>query len=136
RQSRVVPSLNSRDGVGPVSARAGQLGWPFVATFKEGRTPALWQEYRALLQASPQNRLRRAGGDGRVQEFRWVERLDYRDSEGRDWQLAALEGSERTAGGEGEGFAWRTRLAGGERAGGGFGGRLRTRGSTGRRTAA
>jgi len=109
-QLRLVLSLDSLYGVGPAFALAGQFGWPFVATFKEGRTPALWQEYRALLQASPQNRLRRAGGDGRVQEFRWVERLDYRDSEGRDWQLAALECSERTADGQEQYFAWLTRL--------------------------
>src|SRR5262249_58481674 len=85
-QLRLVLSLDSLYGVGPAFALAGQFGWPFVATFKEGRTPALWQEYRALLQASPQNRLRRAGGDGRVQEFRWVEPLDYPGSEGGGWQ--------------------------------------------------
>jgi hypothetical protein len=109
-QLRLVLSLDSLYGVGPAFALAGQFDWPFVATFKEGRTPALWQEYQALLQASPQNRLRRAWGDGRVQEFRWVERLDYQDSEGREWQLAALECTERTADGQEQYFAWLTRL--------------------------
>jgi hypothetical protein len=109
-QLRFVLSLDSLYGCGTAFALAEPFGWPFVATFKEGRTPALWQEYQALLQASPRNRLRREWGDGLVQEYRWVERLDYEDSTGREWQLAALECRERTAAGQEQYFAWLTRL--------------------------
>jgi hypothetical protein len=109
-QLRCVLGLDSLYGCGPVFALAGELDWPFVVTFKEGRTPALWQEYQALLQACPQNRLRREWGDGRVQQFRWVQRLDYRDSAGRDWQLDALECTETTAAGQEQYFAWLTPL--------------------------
>lgn len=88
---------------------ARELGWSFVVTFKEGRTPALWREYRSLLGQCPGNELRRAWGDGRTQVFRWVGRLDYRDSEGRDFRLGALECTETAADGE-HYFAWLTAL--------------------------
>jgi hypothetical protein len=81
-----------------------------VVTFKEGRTPALWREYRALLPLCPEHTLTRTWGDGRVQQFRWVKRLAYEDSEGRTWQLDALECTERTADGAEHYFAWLTGL--------------------------
>jgi len=109
-QLRFVLSWDSLYGCGTAFALAEPYDWPFVATFKEGRTPALWQEYQALLQACPKNRLRREWGDGLVQEYRWVQRLDYEDSEGREWQLAALECRERTAAGQEQYFAWLTPL--------------------------
>jgi hypothetical protein len=59
---------------------AQQLGWSFVVTFKEGRTPALWREYQALLKECPENVLQRTWGDGREQTFRWVTQMDYADS--------------------------------------------------------
>ena len=88
---------------------AQELGWSFVATFKEGRTPALWREYRALLGQCPENVLRREWGDGRAQVFRWLPRLDYQDSEGREFRLGALECTETTAAGQ-QYFAWLTAL--------------------------
>ena len=94
---------------GAFFALAESLGWSFVVTFKEGRTPALWREYRALLGQCPDNRLRRQWGDGRVQVFRWLQRLDYQDSEGRDFRLSALECTETTATGQ-HYFAWLTVL--------------------------
>jgi hypothetical protein len=109
-QLRFVLALDSLYGCGPVFALAQELGWSYVVTFKEGRTPALWREFRALLPACPDNALRREWGDGRVQEFRWVPRLAYEDSDGRRWELNALECTERTAGGEGRYFAWLTAL--------------------------
>jgi hypothetical protein len=74
-------------------------------TFKEGRTPALWREYQALLPACPENTLQRRWGDGRMQAFRWVPRLDYQDSDGRRWQFNALECTETTDGPR-HYFAW------------------------------
>jgi hypothetical protein len=90
-----VLALDSLYGCGPMFALAEELGWPFVVTFKEGRTPALWREYCALRDASPENVLRQSWGDGRVQEFRWVKQLDYKDSAGRCWKLNALECTDR-----------------------------------------
>jgi hypothetical protein len=79
-------------------------------TFKEGRTPALWQEYQSLLPACPENALTRRWGDGRVQQFRWVPHLDYQDSDGRRWKLNALECTETTTDGPRHYFAWLTDL--------------------------
>jgi len=105
-----VLALDSLYACGPVFALAQELGWSYVVTFKEGRTPALWREFRALLPACPENVLERTWGDGRVQQFRWVNQLDYQDSAGRWWKLNALECTETTADGHRQYFAWLTPL--------------------------
>jgi hypothetical protein len=110
-QAPFVLALDSLYACGPVFALAQRMKWSVVATFKEGRTPALWREYRALLRQCPDNVLKCQGGDGRVEEFRWVPQLDYEDSEGRRWKLNALECTETTATGEEQYFAWLTPLA-------------------------
>ena len=46
-QLRFILALDSLYGCGPLFALARKFGWSFVVTFKEGRTPALWQEFRA-----------------------------------------------------------------------------------------
>jgi hypothetical protein len=109
-QLRFVLALDNLYACGPLFALAGELGWSFVVTFKEGRTPALWREYQALLPLCPEQTLSRVWGDGRVQVFRWVNQLAYEDSEGRRWQLDALECTERTAEGGKHYFAWLTGL--------------------------
>jgi hypothetical protein len=80
-----------------------------VVTFKEGRTPALWREFQALLPACPENTLTHTWGDGRVQTFRWVGQLDYQDSAGRCWKLNALDCTETTQD-QRHYFAWLTAL--------------------------
>jgi hypothetical protein len=96
-QLRFVLALDSLYGCGPVFALAQQLRWSYVVTFKEGRTPARWRDFQALLPACPENALTRTWGDGRAQAFRWVPQLDYEDSDGRRWKLNALECTETTA---------------------------------------
>jgi hypothetical protein len=105
-----VLALDNLYACGPVFALAQGLGWSYVVTFKEGRTPALWREFRALLPECPANVLQRTWGDGRVQEFRWVPQLAYQDSAGRSWPLNALDGTETTADGGQQYFAWLTPL--------------------------
>jgi hypothetical protein len=108
-----LPFVLSLDGLyscGTVFALAKKLNWSYVVTFKEGRTPALWREFRALLPQCPENTLTRTWGDGRVQTFRWVLQLDYEDSEKRSWKLNALECTETTKDGEKQYFAWLTGL--------------------------
>jgi hypothetical protein len=109
-QLQFVLALDSLYGCGPVFALAQEFGWSFVVTFKEGRTPALWQEFRALLAACPENVWRRQWADRPVQEFRWVTELSYQDSEQRVWQLNALECTETAASGQQQYFAWLTAL--------------------------
>jgi hypothetical protein len=109
-QLRFALALDSLYGCGPVFALVKQLNWHYVVTFKEGRTPALWREFQALLPQCPQNIVKQTWGDGRVQEFRWVPDLAYEDSEGRSWKLNALECTETTASQEQQYFAWLTAL--------------------------
>ena len=114
-QLRVVLALDNLYACGPLFALAAEQGWSFVVTFKEGRTPALWREFLTLRAACPQNHRRRDWGDGLVQEFRWVERLAYEDSEGRPWRLNALACTERRPRGEVGYFAWLTPLPVGQK---------------------
>ncbi len=110
-QLRFVLALDSLYGCGPVFALAQQFGWSFVVTFKEGRTPALWREFQALLPECPENVVKREWKGGCVQEFRWVRQLDYKDSAGRSWKLNALECTETTTTTEErQCFAWLTGL--------------------------
>lgn len=108
-QLRFVLAVDNLYACGPLFALAQELKWSFVVTFKEGRTPSLWRDYRALLPLCPENVLRRTWDD-RVQEFRWVNDLSYQDSEGRWWQLNALECTEQTTEGARYYCAWLTAL--------------------------
>jgi hypothetical protein len=108
-----LPFVLSLDGLyacGPVFALVQELNWSYVVTFKEGRVPALWREFQALLPQCPHNTLTRTWGDGRVQTFRWVSRLDYEDSRKHSWKLNAVECTETTAAGDHQYFAWLTPL--------------------------
>jgi hypothetical protein len=109
-QLRFVLSLDSLYGCGPLFALAKELGWSFVVTFKEGRTPSLWQEFQTLLPQCPENALTQTWGDGRVQRFRWVNQMQYEDSERRHWKLNALECMETTKDSDQQYFAWLTPL--------------------------
>lgn len=85
-------------------------GWSFVFTFKEGRTPALWREFQALLNVVPQQVVTVDLPDGTKQEYRWVNDLDYQDSDHRRWQLNALQCWETPPKAAPQLFAWLTRL--------------------------
>ena len=84
--------------------------WSYVLTFKEGRMPAVWDEFRRLLPLCPENALERPLPDGTRQAYRWVSGLEYTDDEGRHWRLNALECVETTPEGEATRFAWVTDL--------------------------
>jgi hypothetical protein len=140
-QLAFVLAVDNLYACGTFFALMAELGWSFVVTFKEGRTPALWREYPSLLAGCPANVLRRSWGEGREQVFRWLNRLDYQDSEGRDFQLNALECTE-TQDNQEHYFAWLTALPMGRKTveeiaqkGGRDRWKVEDEGSTGRRTA-
>jgi len=108
-QLRFVLSVDSLYACGTTFALVEQLGWSCVATFKEGRTPALWREYVALREQCPQQVVRRSW-DKRVEAFRWVKQLVHEDSEGRCWKLDALECRETSTDGTEQYFSWLTLL--------------------------
>lgn len=85
-------------------------GWTFVFTFKEGRMPALWREFQALLPLVPQQVVTVDLPDGTKQEYRWVNALDYVDSDQRPWKLNALQCLESKPDGSPTLWAWLTWL--------------------------
>jgi hypothetical protein len=85
-------------------------GWSLVFTFKEGRLPALWREFQALLKLVPQQVVTVDLPDGTRQVYRWVNDLDYQDSDQRRWKLNALQCWETPAEEQPKLFAWLTRL--------------------------
>jgi hypothetical protein len=85
-------------------------GWSFVFTFKEGRLPALWREFQTLLAQVPEQVVTVDLPDGTKHEYRWVNNLDYEDSEQRHWKLNALQCRETPREGPAKLFAWVTWL--------------------------
>jgi hypothetical protein len=108
-QARLVLSGDSLFACGRVLEICKANEWDFVLVFKEGRMPALFQEYESLLALHPDNRLERPG-DAATRVYRWVCDLWYEDSEQRRWTLHALECVETTTDGVATRFVWLTRL--------------------------
>jgi hypothetical protein len=107
-QARLCLSGDSLFGCGRALQVCKDNGWSFLFVFKPGRTPALYEEFERLLKLCPENQLRREG-DGVARECRWVVGLPYEDSEGRNWELNALQCKE-TVGAVTTTFAWITDL--------------------------
>ena len=110
-QLRLCLDFDSLYGCGRAFAVCQQYHWPFVVTFKEGRTPELWQEFQALLKLRPQQKLTAKLPDKTVRLYRWVEQLPYVDSEKRAWTLGAILCEETSPTGQKNTFAWLTSLA-------------------------
>jgi len=85
-------------------------GWSYVVTFKEGRTPQLWKEFQAQLGLLPRQRIKQTLPDQTVRVYRWVEALDYQDSEQRVFKINALLCQETSPAGQETTFAWLTDL--------------------------
>jgi hypothetical protein len=109
-QLRFILAMDALYACGPVFALVQKMGWSFVVTFKEGRLPTLWREFRTLLPLCPEQYLRRDWVDRPVQEFRWVKDLSYQDREGRWWKLHALDCTATAKDGPQHYFAWLTWL--------------------------
>lgn len=106
-QTRLCIGGDSLFACGPVIQTCVQNHWSYVLTFKEGRTPALWEDFEGLLKLSPQNRLQLKLPDGTEQVFRWVNDLDYTDSENRQHGVHALLCQE-TVEGRTQTYSWIT----------------------------
>ena len=66
----------------------------YIYTFQPGRLPALWEDFQGLLRLCPDQRVERMTPQGVRQVYRWINGLHYRDSDGRDWTINALECTE------------------------------------------
>jgi hypothetical protein len=110
-QLHLCLNTDSLYGCGRFFAVCQENHWRFVVTFKEGRTPELWQEFQALLKLCPQQKLTSILPDKTRRVYRWVEQLPYLDSEKRSWTLGAILCEETSPTGEKTTFAWLTNLA-------------------------
>ena len=100
----------------PIAAECVRLGWYFCFTFKQGRTPAVWDETMTLMDAAPENSLRyhdKPGTDptrrdGRV---RWVGHIDFSEKEDGSLMVTAIEQTETFMDSETR-YAWITDVPG------------------------
>lgn len=109
-QLQICLSLDALFACGRTFQVAADHDWNFVVVFKEGSLPALWAEFQALLSLVPRQCVERDLPNGTRQVYRWVNDLDYTDSDGRRWRLHAVQCDETNAQGQTTRFAWLTRL--------------------------
>jgi len=107
-QTRFCLATDSLMACGAVLTVCEQYGWSYVLTFKPGRTPALWTDFQGVLKLCPANRLKVRSPDGKTQQvFRWVNNLEYIDSDKRRHTVHALI-CEETVDGQTQTYAWIT----------------------------
>jgi hypothetical protein len=114
-----LPICLSLDGLyagGPTFDLCTRYGWKFVVVHKEKDLPSVQEEFEALKSLQPGNSLHRMTGKRAEidQQYRWVNRIDYIDSEGREHTLSVLQCLESKPGKEGPAqstrFQWVTNL--------------------------
>lgn len=76
---------------GPVLQICAENHWHFVLTFKEGRLPAVWQEFQALLAACSQSVHVLHPQDGLTVEYRWINEMSYQDEQQRRHTFNAVQ---------------------------------------------
>jgi hypothetical protein len=109
-QTRFLFTNDSLYGCGPAIQVAKDHRFSYIFTFKEGRTPARWAEFQALLRESPENTLTVRDPDGSRRTYRWVNELPHEDTEGRLHLVNALEYQETRDGVVTAFDAWMTDL--------------------------
>ena len=82
----------------------------YIYVFKEGRTPALWADFQQLLSLCPDQRVEITTPKETHQVYRWVNGLQYTDSDGRNWTFNAIQCEETKKNGEKTRWAWVTSL--------------------------
>jgi hypothetical protein len=106
-----LPICISGDGLyacGEVFQIAKEYKLSFICVFKPGRMPALWREFQDLLALCPQQKVEVRTPQKVRQVYRWVNALSYQDSDGRPWQLNAIECEETHGDGTKGKWAWLT----------------------------
>ena len=106
-----LPICLSMDGLyacGPVFQLCHDYKWHYVIVLKDDDLPSVTQEFASLAPLTPQQRLRvSTGRQAEIkQKFRWVNQIDYTDTQDRDHQLHVLELSETKP--TADGFVWVT----------------------------
>jgi hypothetical protein len=109
-QLRIVVDGDSLFACGEGFQIAKDYKSDYIYVFKSGRTPALWQEFQELLRLCPDQRVEQTTPQGVHQVYRWVNGLEYTDSDGRDWTLNAIECTETDKDGNKSVWSWVTSL--------------------------
>ena len=82
----------------------------YIYTFQPGRLPALWQDFQGLLRLCPDQQVVWTTPRGVRQVYRWVNGLQYTDSDGRDWMFNAIVCTETKTDGNQSEWSWVTSL--------------------------
>lgn len=108
-QTRLCISADSLFGCGTAIHICDTHNWSYIFTFKEGRTPDLWQDFLGMLSLLPENSLHFSLPNGTRQLYRWVNDINYIDSDGRQHTFNAIL-CEESAPTQKHTFAWITDL--------------------------
>jgi hypothetical protein len=78
---------------GPTFSICDQYHWKYMIVLQEGDLPSVHEEFNALIQIAPENHLRcRIGVQSKtVQDFRWMNDIDYVDSKQTGHRLSVIE---------------------------------------------
>ena len=95
-QLQVCFSGDSLDACGEGFQIAKDHNSSFVYVFKEGRLPALWQEFQALLKLCPEQEIEVTTAQGADQVYRWVKGWSH--SLRRNQAAFSWEGDEKGSG--------------------------------------
>jgi hypothetical protein len=109
-QLRICIGGDSQFACGPGFQAAKDQHCDYIYVFKEGRTPALWRDFQGLVKLCPDQRVEVTTPQKTHQVYRWVNDLDYEDSEHRRWKFNALHCRETKRGGEVTEWSWVTPL--------------------------
>jgi len=82
----------------------------YVFVFKEGRLPAVWQDFQGLLQLCPEQKVEIDTPQGDRLVYRWVNDLSYVDTAGRKWTFSAIQYEGNMKNGDKQFWAWVTDL--------------------------
>lgn len=110
-QLRICINGDSQFACGPGFQVAKDHNCDFIYVFKPGRTPALWRDFQGLLQLCPEQRVEVTTPEKTHQVYRWVNDLEYEDSEQRPWTFNALHCRETRKDGKVTEWSWVTPLA-------------------------
>jgi hypothetical protein len=109
-QLRICVSGDSLHACGEGFQIAKEYNLSFIHVFKEGRMPALWEEFHALLKLCPDQRVEVETPKKVRQVYRWVNKRNYEDSDRREWQVNAVLCEETHPDGQTTRWAWLTSL--------------------------
>ncbi len=92
-----LPVMVTIDGLfagGPVFSMCRDAGWKFMVALKDGSLPTVNQEFESLCPLQPENRLSYEWLDGKTrvkQPFRWVNGIEYTDTEKTEHTVDVIE---------------------------------------------